>query len=63
MDANDFIKAYFFQRSTIIQGLYEPTDQESDFPSDDEKDDDICNDIKTKVKIEDVTETKEPATE
>uniref|UniRef100_A0A1B6LNY8 Nucleosome assembly protein 1-like 4 n=1 Tax=Graphocephala atropunctata TaxID=36148 RepID=A0A1B6LNY8_9HEMI len=51
------------KRSTIIQGLYEPNDEESDFPSDDEKEEELSNEIKTKVKIEDVTETKEPVTE
>lgn len=51
------------QRSTIVQGLYEPKEEECDFPSDDEKEDELSNDIKTKVKIEDVTEPKEPTTE
>jgi len=51
------------KRSTVVQGQYEPNDEECDFPSDDEKDEDLSNEIKTKVKIEDVTETKEPATE
>ena len=49
-----------FQRASVITGMYEPKDDECDFPSDDEKDDELSNDMKTKVKIEDVTETKEP---
>lgn len=51
------------QRSSIVQGLYEPNDEDCDFPSDDEKDEELANEIKTKVKIEDVAETKEPTTE
>lgn len=51
------------KRTSIITGMYEPKDDECDFPSDDEKEDELSNDMKTKVKIEDVTETKEPTEE
>jgi len=54
---------HYEKRGTIVQGLYEPNDDECDFPSDDEEKEELANDIKTKVKIEDVSETKEPATE
>uniref|UniRef100_A0A1B6DHR9 Nucleosome assembly protein 1-like 4 n=1 Tax=Clastoptera arizonana TaxID=38151 RepID=A0A1B6DHR9_9HEMI len=51
------------KRSNVVNGQYEPNDEECDFSSDDEKDDELSNEMKTKVKIEDVTETKEQTEE
>lgn len=51
---------YFFpQRAHVICGLHEPTDEEVAGMSDDEKDDELCAEIKTKVKIEDLLPAKD----
>lgn len=42
------------KRSNIINGTYEPTDEESQWPSDNEEE--ISNELKEKAKIEDVTD-------
>lgn len=42
------------KRNTIVSGAYEPTDEESQWASDNEEE--ISNELKEKVKIEDVTE-------
>lgn len=43
----------FEKRSVIINGGYEPNDDECDFPSDDDDEEELTNELKTKVKIED----------
>lgn len=48
------ILCFVLQRSDIVQGNYEPTEEECDFPSDDEDDvKDLSTDMEGKVKIED----------
>lgn len=42
----------------MISGSHEPTDVEADWPSDDEKEDELCSEAKTKMKIEDVAADK-----
>lgn len=43
------------QRNDIVQGNYEPTEEECDFPSDDDDDDvkDLSTDMEGKVKLQD----------
>jgi nucleosome assembly protein 1-like 1 len=41
-----------FQRGEIVSGLYEPTDLECEWESDDEKEEKLSADMKNKVKIE-----------
>ncbi|CAB3388211.1 Hypothetical predicted protein [Cloeon dipterum] len=48
------------KRKEIVNGAHEPTDQESEWPSDDEKEDDLCDET-TKMKIEDVAADSKPA--
>lgn len=44
---------YNLQRSDIVQGDYEPTEEECDFPSDEEDDvKDLSTDMEGKVKLE-----------
>lgn len=44
---------YTFQRSDIVQGNYEPTEEECDFPSDEEDDvKDLSTDMEGKIKLE-----------
>ena len=47
------------QRAHVICGLHEPTDEEIAGMSDDEKDDELCAEIKAKVKIEDLMPPKD----
>nr|CAD7449044.1 unnamed protein product [Timema bartmani] len=51
------------QRSQIISGLYEPTEEEADWDSDQEKEEEqqLSSDLKTKVKIEDIAKKDENA--
>uniref|UniRef100_A0A2S2QC59 Nucleosome assembly protein 1-like 1-B n=1 Tax=Sipha flava TaxID=143950 RepID=A0A2S2QC59_9HEMI len=45
---------FYNKRSDIVQGNYEPTEEECDFPSDDEDDvKDLSTDMEGKVKLED----------
>jgi nucleosome assembly protein 1-like 1 len=46
---------FYEKRREIVSAQVEPTDEECDWPSDDE--DDLSEDVKAKVKIEDVAET------
>lgn len=48
-----------FQRANVICGLHEPTDEEIAGMSDDEKEDELCAEIKAKVKIEDLLPPKD----
>jgi len=50
LSSNSFI----FQRREVISGLYEPTDPECVWGSDDEKDEELSADMKNKVKIEEL---------
>jgi hypothetical protein len=45
----------------MVTGEHEPTDEEALWPSDDEKEEDLCSEAKSKMKIEEVGETKTPA--
>ncbi|XP_069679426.1 nucleosome assembly protein 1-like 1 [Periplaneta americana] len=47
------------KRGDVISGLYEPTDLECEWESDDEKEEELRADMKNKVKIEDVDAKKE----
>lgn len=50
----NFNKHFDLQRSDIVQGNYEPTEEECDFPSDEEDDvKDLSTDMEGKVKLED----------
>nr|CAD7460023.1 unnamed protein product [Timema tahoe] len=51
------------KRSQIISGLYEPTEEEADWDSDQEKEEEqqLSSDLKTKVKIEDIAKKDENA--
>ncbi|XP_059479965.1 nucleosome assembly protein 1-like 1-A [Neocloeon triangulifer] len=51
------------KRKEIVSGTHEPTDQEAEWPSDDEKEDELCSDAKSKMKIEDVAAEGKTATE
>lgn len=47
---NSFFK---FKRSDIVKGIYEPTEEECDFPSDEEDEvKDLSTDMEGKVKLE-----------
>ncbi|CAG5075137.1 Similar to Nap1l4: Nucleosome assembly protein 1-like 4 (Mus musculus) [Cotesia congregata] len=50
------------KRSNIVSGIYEPTDEEAVWETDNEEDD-IANDIKEKVKIEEVKDNDEKETD
>ncbi|XP_044581271.1 nucleosome assembly protein 1-like 1 isoform X1 [Cotesia glomerata] len=50
------------KRSNIVSGIYEPTDEEAVWETDNEEDD-IANDIKEKVKIEEVKDKDEKETD
>lgn len=54
----DFIGFFFNQRANIVSGLHEPNDDECEFPSDDEKDEEMSSELKTKLKIEDAVNEK-----
>lgn len=41
-----------FKRSDIVQGNYEPTEEECDFPSDEDDVKDLSTDMEGKVKLE-----------
>ncbi|XP_063979587.1 nucleosome assembly protein 1-like 1 isoform X1 [Diachasmimorpha longicaudata] len=47
------------KRSGIVAGLYEPTDEECVWESDEEEEEGITNDLKEKVKIEEIKEKKD----
>ncbi|XP_034244047.1 nucleosome assembly protein 1-like 1-B [Thrips palmi] len=49
----------YTKRANVICGLHEPTDEEIAGMSDDEKDDELCAEIKAKVKIEDLLPPKD----
>lgn len=49
----------YTKRANVICGLHEPTDEEVAGMSDDEKDDELCAEIKAKVKIEDLLSPKD----
>ncbi|KAK3917424.1 Nucleosome assembly protein 1-like 4 [Frankliniella fusca] len=49
----------YTKRAHVICGLHEPTDEEIAGMSDDEKDDELCAEIKAKVKIEDLMPPKD----
>ncbi|XP_045176303.2 nucleosome assembly protein 1-like 1 isoform X3 [Mercenaria mercenaria] len=46
----------FDKRSTVVTGEYEPNDEEADWPSDDEKEEDLAEEVKNKANIEDKQE-------
>ncbi|XP_075234179.1 nucleosome assembly protein 1 [Lycorma delicatula] len=47
------------KRANIVTGVHEPNDDECEFPSDDEKDEDVTTELKTKLKIEDAANEKD----
>lgn len=49
---------FYMKRSEIVSGLYEPTDEQCVWESDEEEEG-LTNDLKTKVKLEDEKEQKE----
>lgn len=46
------------KRGEIVSGIYEPTEEECEWESDEEEQG-LSNELKTKVKIEDLTEKKD----
>jgi nucleosome assembly protein 1-like 1 len=46
------------QRGEVISGLYEPTDVECEWESDDDKEEDLSADMKNKVRIEEADAEK-----
>ena len=46
------------KRRKIVNSEYEPTEEECDFPSDDEEDKELSKDMEEKAKIEDKEESK-----
>ncbi|XP_066999355.1 nucleosome assembly protein 1-like 1 [Anabrus simplex] len=53
----------FEKRSEIISGQYEPTDVECQWDLDDDKDEELCDEMKNKVKIEEVETVKKEESE
>ena len=53
---------FYMKRSEIVSGLYEPTDEQCVWESDEEEEG-LTNDLKTKVKLEDEKEQKEEESE
>jgi len=51
----------FEKRTTIVNGLYEPNDEEANYPSDEEEEDEneLSEGVKEKVKVEDKPEDKD----
>lgn len=46
----------------MVTGEHEPTDEEANWPSDDEKEEEgLCSEAKSKMKIEEVAENKTAA--
>ncbi|XP_063233154.1 nucleosome assembly protein 1-like 1 [Bacillus rossius redtenbacheri] len=43
---------FYEKRGLIVSGSYEPTEEECDWESDQEKDDELCSELKDKAKIE-----------
>ncbi|KAF4522087.1 hypothetical protein B566_EDAN004072 [Ephemera danica] len=48
------------QRRAMVTGDHEPTDEEALWPSDEEKEEDLCSEAKSKMKIEEAAESKSP---
>ena len=46
------------KRKVVVTGEHEPTEDEAQWPSDDEKEEDLCSEAKSKMKIEEVAENK-----
>lgn len=40
------------KRRKVLNAEYEPTEEECDFPSDDEEDKELCKDMEQKAKID-----------
>ncbi|XP_052800408.1 nucleosome assembly protein 1-like 1 isoform X3 [Mya arenaria] len=49
----------FEKRSLVVTGTHEPNDEEADWPSDDEKDEDLADEVEKKASIEDKKEEAE----
>lgn len=51
------------KRKLVVTGEHEPTDEEALWPSDDEKEEDLCSEAKSKMKIEEVADNKATSAE